>query len=346
MNTSEPRRLDGQSIETEYEIEHPLIGEQFQITNNTRAFNLFFKSWRFLQDGNERRGQDLYQEALKKDLSLHTHAIDILSKMAQSCSAEEKGSICYWLGIHNEYLEDEHQALLWYTKSINAFHKIGYLKREGRARCNLGKVKMKLEDPSGMDEFEKAILLNPMDGIAHINIGAMYYIAGEYEQALDAFSEAIWADPNRYSRAVILRLKRLSEYTWEENWQEIEKRVAKKQGVDFDTLTSDEFEDIVQANHFIQTGNRLFQSGRYKEALEQFEQGKLITDKVAGNFLGVSMVTMHMIAVGEIPENQIPFYLEKADQNIDECIRIAPTNLEYLNAKNIISDYKKRYNVE
>lgn len=163
MNTGEPRRLDGQSVETDYEIEHPLIGEQSQITNNARAFNLFFESWQFLQDGNEKKGQDLRQEALKEDPSLHTHAIDVLSKMVQSSSAEGKGAIYYWLGIHNEYLEDEHQALHWYTKAVNAFKKIGYSKREGRARCNLGKVKMKLKDPSGMEEFEKAILLNPMD---------------------------------------------------------------------------------------------------------------------------------------------------------------------------------------
>ena len=115
--------------------------------------------------------------------------------MAKSCRPEDEGAIYYWLGIHTQYLKDYPQAESWYVKAIDAFHKIGYPKREGRAHCNLGRVKMKLEDPSGMKEFEKAIALNPMDGIAHIDIGTAYLFADEHEQALDAFAEAVWADP-------------------------------------------------------------------------------------------------------------------------------------------------------
>ena len=74
--------------------------------------------------------------------------------------------------------------------------------------------------------------------------------------------------------------------------------------------------------------------------------GKLLSNKFPGNFLGVSMTSMQMIALGLIPNDQIPFFLEKAEQNIDQCLRIAPTHLDYLNAKNIIGDYKKKYQVE
>jgi len=57
------------------------------------------------------------------------------------------------------------------------------------------------------------------------------------------------------------------------------------------------------------------------------------------------MTSMQMIEVGAISKDQIPFYLEKADQNIDECLRIAPMHLNYLEAKNIIRDYKRKYHV-
>jgi tetratricopeptide (TPR) repeat protein len=340
----EHQEIEGQSAEAEYAIEHPLARRQSEWLENTRALNLFYESVRCRQDGNEQRGSILYQESLAADPSLHTHARDALSNMAQSCSSENEGAIYYWLGIHSEYLKDDSQAVIWYAKAIDAFHKIGHQKREARAHCNLGSVKMRLKDPSGMKEYEKAITLNPMDGFAHINIGTAYFMIDENERALDAFAEAVWADPNRYGPIVSSRLQ-LFKYNWKEDWVKIEQRVAKKKGIDFDTLTTDDRENILQANHLFQIGNNLFQSGRYKEALEQFEKGKLITDIFPGNFLGVSMTAMQMIELGTIPKDQIPSYLEKAEQNINECLRIAPTDLEYINAKNIIKDYKKKYRV-
>lgn len=95
----EPRGIDGQSAEAEYAIEHPLIGKQSQSLANARALGLFFESLRCLQDGNELKGSTLYQEALRADPSLHTHARDALSNMAQSCSPEDEGAIYYWLGM-------------------------------------------------------------------------------------------------------------------------------------------------------------------------------------------------------------------------------------------------------
>jgi tetratricopeptide (TPR) repeat protein len=299
---------------------------------------------RCLQDGNEIQASTLYQEALIDDPFLHTHARDALSNMAQSCSPEDEGAICYWLGIHSEYLKDNGQAVIWYEKAIDAFHNIGYQKREARAHCNLGTVKMRLEDPSGIEEYEKAVTLNPMDGIAHISIGMAYYITDNYERALDAFADAVWADPARYGPLVISRLQRFG-YTWKEDVEKIGQRIAKKQGIDLDTFTASEREDSFQAYHYFEIGNGLFQTGRCKEALEQFEKGKLLTNKFPGNYFGVSMTTMHMIEVGAIPRDQIPFYLEKAEQNINECLRIAPTLLDYLEAKNIIRDYKSKYRV-
>jgi len=344
VKKGEPQGIDGQSAEAEYVIKHPLIGKQSQNPDNARALSLFFESLRCQQDGNEREASTLYQEALKADFSLHTHARDALSNMAQSCSLEDEGAIYYWLGIHSEYLKDDRQAAVWYAKAVNAFQRIGCQKREARAHCNLGTVKMQLKDPTGMEEYEKAITLNPMDGIAHINIGTAYYITDEYERALDAFAEAIWVDPNRYGPIVMSRLQRWS-YTWKEDVKKIGQRIAKKQGVDVDTLTASEREDILQAYRHYEAGNGFFRSGHYEKALEQFEKGKLLAREFPGNFFGVSMTAMQMIELETIPKDQIPFYLEKAEQNIDECLRIAPTNPNYVSAKTIIRDYKKKYHV-
>lgn len=340
----EPREIEGRSTETEYAIEHPLVRRQSEWLGSTRALNLFYESVTKQQDGNIMKGLTLYQDALAIDPALHMHARDSLKHLAESCSLEDAGAIYYWLGIHSEYLKEDRQSVGWYKKAVDAFHKIRYPKREARARCNLGTVKMRLNDPSGMKEYEKAIALNPMDGTAHINMGTTYYLTYKHEQALDAFAEAISVDPNRYAPVVASQLQRLG-YTWKEDMDAISKKVVKKQGINLDTLTAGEREDIFQANHYFEIGNGFFQSGHYGEALEQFEKGKLKTKKFPGNFFGVSMTAMQMIEVGAISKDQIPYYLEKAEQNIEECLRIAPTHLDYLNAKKIIRDYKKKYHV-
>ena len=342
--TGEPHRFDGRSTEAEYAIEHPLIGKQSQSPNYARALDLFLASVQCLQDGDESKGAIFYQDALKADPSLHSHACEALIKKAKGCRPEDEGAIYYWLGIHTQYLGDLPQAERWYAQAINAFRKIGYPKREGRAHCNLGRVKMELGDPTGIEEYEKAISLNPRDGIAHIGIGTMYYLTDEHERALDSFAEAIWIDPNRYSPPVIRRLQRFG-YSWEEDKREIGKKIAKKQGVNFDILTADEHEDIQKAYDYFQIGIGYFQSGRHKEALEQFEKGKLFAKNLPGNFFGVSMTAMQMIELGVIPKDEIPFYLEKADQNIDQCLRLAPTNPDYQQSKIIIGEIKKKYHV-
>lgn len=343
-NKGEPRGIDGQSVESEYAIEHPLKGKQSQSPDSASALDLFSESVRYLQDGDELKASTLLQKALEIDPSLHSHACEALINRTKSCRPEDEGAIYYWLGIHTQYLDDYRQAESWYAKAVEAFHKIGYPKREGRAHCNLGRIKMKHEDPSGMEEFEKAIALNPMDGIAHIDIGTVYFFADEHERALDAFAEAVWADPDRYGPVVISRLQRFG-YTWKEDVEKIGQRIAKKQGMDLDKLTAGEREDSLHAYHYYEIGLGFFQSGRYKEALEQFEKGKLLTNNFPGNYFGVSMTAMQMIEVGAIPKDQFPFYLEKAEQNIDQCLRIAPTNPDYQRSKIIIGEYKKKYHV-
>lgn len=341
----ESRGLGMPSAEAEYAIEHPLMGDQSQALDNASALALFCESVRYLQDGNAWMASTLVRRALKAEPSLHTHARDALLSKAQSCRPGEAGAVYYWLGIHSEHLKDNHQAAIWYAKAIDAFHELGHQKQEARAHCNLGTVKMRLEDPSGMEEYEKAITLNPMDGIAHINIGTAFYLADKLERALDAFAEAIWADPNRYGPVVISRLK-LFAHDWEDQLEKIGHRVAKKQGINWDTLAAGEREGILQAYRCYERGNAFFEAGRYEEAMEQFEKGTSLSKNFAGNFLGISMTAMQMIEGGAIPKDRIPFYLEKAEKNSDVCLRIAPTHLDYLRARNAIRDYKKRYRAQ
>lgn len=229
---AEPRQINGNSAETEYAIEHPLVDHQAIPSDNARALILFSEATKHVQTGNQQQALIFYQEAMNIAPSLHEHAQEALSKMSQDCSLKDAGPIYYWLGVHSEYLRDLKQAKIWYEKAINAFGQIGYQKRESRTHCNLGNVKMNMLDESAMEEFEKAITLYPRNGIAHLNIGKIYYGISEpgddrYERALDAFADAIVSDPLAYGPMVISSLRAIG-YTWKEDLEKITQRVENK----------------------------------------------------------------------------------------------------------------------
>ena len=229
----EPRSVDGFSAEAEYAIEHPLLGHPLLSAEGKRALDQYYESVRCHQDGNEFRALRLYQAALGLEPQLHEKAREMLAGMAPYCSPEEVGAVYYWLGIHSEYMSDWKEASAWYKKAIEIFRHIGYEKRASRAHCNLGNVKMHTRDPSAMDEFETAIALNPSNGTAHMNIARTFYsFCGEgdprYERALDAFADAIVADPVTYGPRVIASLRELG-YTWKEELEKINQRVERKQ---------------------------------------------------------------------------------------------------------------------
>ncbi len=170
----------------------------------------------------------LYQEAMSREPSLHEIANEVLPKMVADCGAEE-GAIYYWQGLHYEYEGDLDQAATSYQKAAEVYNAIDYKKRESRSHCNLGHVKMRRGDGSGMEEFEKAIALDPRNGTAYLNIARVYYRIGypgddNYELALDAFAGAVRADPVAYTPDVISSLREIG-YTWKEDWEEIAKRV-------------------------------------------------------------------------------------------------------------------------
>ncbi len=228
----ELQQFDGFSAESEYAIEHPLKKYRDSEYKTENALILFAEATRNLQDGNNSEARTLYKKALSINPALHDEARAILSKMAEGCVLNEEGAICYWLGIHSEYLMDWKQAKVWYEKAANAYKQIGYPMRESRVHCNLGNVKMRMSDPTAMDEFEKAIILNPRNGTANLNIARTYYSLSypgdeRYELALDAFADAIVADPLTYGPKVISSLREIG-YTWKEDLEEITKRVERK----------------------------------------------------------------------------------------------------------------------
>jgi tetratricopeptide (TPR) repeat protein len=171
----------------------------------------------------------LYQEALAREPALHAIAIKTLSEALADCSSEQAGATCYWLGLHSEYSSNLREAAAWYERAAKAYGSIGYKKRESRARCNLGSVKMQMRDGSGMEELERATVLDPQNGTAYLNIARTYYSFSYpddpgYELALDAFANAVRADPETYTPDVISSLRELG-YNWSQEWEEIAKRV-------------------------------------------------------------------------------------------------------------------------
>lgn len=346
---AEPRAVDGQSAEAAYAIEHPLIGQHAPGSPTTRALDQFYESVRCHQDGKEMQGLALYQEALTQDPSLHAHAREALLRMADSCPPAEAGGVYYWLGIHAEYLHEYLQAAAWYAKAIAAFQKIGFTMRESRAHCNLGSVKMKLAevsaaDTSAMSEFERAVALNPKNGIAYINIGMIYYLADEHERAIEAFAGAVLADPDRYLPLITARLRAIG-YTWKEDLQEISQRAAIKWSLTNGAATADEAAQVAEAYRYFETGNNFFNAARYPEALAQFERGQSVAKNLPQNYMGACMSLMQMIETGAVPKEQIAGYLIQAEQNIDACLRLNPTDEGYRNTKKIIGIYKKRFHV-
>lgn len=228
---AEPRAVEGRSAEAEYAIEHPLLKPAGK-SEGERALNIFYESVRCHQDGDEGRSLALYQEAMRRDPSLHEHTREALARMLQGSTPRQAGPVYYWMGIHSEWLSHWTRAAFCYEKAAHAFHELGYRHRESKARCNLGSVKMQMHDPSAMEEWERSVVLDPRNGTAHLNIARTYYRISEagddrFERALDAFADAVLADPLRYGPMVMSSLRELG-YTWKEDVEEITRRVESK----------------------------------------------------------------------------------------------------------------------
>ena len=230
----EPRHVDGRSARSKYGIEHPLIGARSLPIDTRRALDQLYESVRCLQEGDEFRSLNLYNEAMRSDPSLHEHAREALADLAQGCRPADAGAVYYWMGLHSEYLMDSVRAADYYQKAVDAFEQIGYKKRASRACNNLGSAKLQLGDRSCIETFEQAIHLDPSNGMAYISIGVTYYRISNrgdprFETALNAFADAVAIDPAAYGPLVLSRMRSIG-YTWKEDWEDVKQRVARRGG--------------------------------------------------------------------------------------------------------------------
>jgi hypothetical protein len=139
-----------------------------------------------------------------------------------------------------------------------------------------------------------------------------------------------------YDRRIFLE----REPVWDKVVQSLRLRAPEKP-----KQTSGVFERMQQASHIFETGYGYFRSGQYREALEQFEKGKLVTQEFPGNFLGTSMTIMQMIETGAIPEEQFAWAVTQAEQNLKVCLLINPREKDYINVMNALQDFKKKHNI-
>lgn len=109
--------------------------------------------------------------------------------------------------------------------------------------------------------------------------------------------------------------------------------------------TSNILDRMNQASKFFQIGNTYFTSGEYRKALEQFEQGKMVTHEFPWNFLGASMTTMQMLEKGLIPTDQIRQALKYAEGNLEMCLLISPQEQDYIDRMKAIQEFKKKHSL-
>ena len=108
-------------------------------------------------------------------------------------------------------------------------------------------------------------------------------------------------------------------------------------------LSTNLMERAIQAQHRFDQGNKYFQAGKYYQALEKFEEGKLISHEFPWNFLGASMTLMQMVETKTIPDDLYSLAVAFAEKNIHACILISPREQDYHHALKVIQDYKNKY---
>ena len=102
-----------------------------------------------------------------------------------------------------------------------------------------------------------------------------------------------------------------------------------------------EREKVLNAGIYFEHGHSLYNAGKYEEAIEQFEKGKVLANYLPGNYFGITLTILEMIEKGLIPNNQIKQELIRAESNVKECLRIFPNEKDYLNIYKLIVEKKK-----
>ena len=246
----EPRSVDGKSSRSAYAIAYPLHRVQGALPRREQALELFYAATTFSREGDQQKSFILQQEAIRLDPHLHRNAREMLLSGIQDCSPRDMGRSYYWLGIHSEYLRDLRLAGVYYEKATNIFEHIGYNKRASRACNNLGSIQSQMGDIAAIETLKRAIALHPANAMAYISLGLIYYRLGQieeplskgtdgplFEQAFDAFANAIVLDPPVYTPLVASHLHSES-YTWKEALDAILERASVMLTTDADGKTT------------------------------------------------------------------------------------------------------------
>jgi hypothetical protein len=102
-----------------------------------------------------------------------------------------------------------------------------------------------------------------------------------------------------------------------------------------------------EAGACFEKGYSHFRACRYWQALQQYEQGTLVSGEFPWNHFGRAMTLMHMIEVGAMPESKIGLALALADKDVQACLLIFPNEQDYKDTLRVIREYReKRENAE
>ena len=98
-----------------------------------------------------------------------------------------------------------------------------------------------------------------------------------------------------------------------------------------------------EAGACYEKGYSHFRAGRYWNALQQYEQGTLVSGEFPWNYFGRAMTLMHMIEIGAMPESKIGLALALAVKDVQNCLLICPNERDYKDALRVIREYRKKH---
>lgn len=237
-------------------------------------------------------GLGQYEKAIEE----HTEAIRINPENATFYY--NRGRSFQELSKHQQALDDFEEAIRINPNNAKLYHSRGSVFQQ------LSKHQQAIKD------FNNAIRLNPKEALAYNSRGVSFYSLGKYETAIKDFQEAVRIDSKNTTYSKNLKN---TELRMKENgkgfWDKFTKRGKAGKSMDGKTKS------ILHHN----TGTKLHKGGKYKEAINEFNQALSIDPKFAMAYAGRG-VAFHYL--GEY---------ETAIKNYNQAIRINPYEATFYN---------------
>jgi tetratricopeptide (TPR) repeat protein len=212
----------------------------------------------------------------------------------------ERGNVYYYTGRYEN-------AVLDYTQAITLGYEplaFPYITR-GLSYANLD------EEERAIEDFDRAIEIDPEDAIAYLNRGSTYGALGEHERAIEDFDRAIERDPE-YASAYVGRGNAYGALG------EHERAIN-----DYDRAIE---RDPEYAGAYYSRGNAYFELEHYERAIEdydraiEFDIGIIFTYYARGNAYNQSGNTQAAIADFEhyLELSDDPYWRAQAEQQLVE----------------------------